>query len=236
MAAPKRSLIGVVGGMGPLASAAFLTSIYDVGLRTPEQTSPRVVLWSDPEVLDRTDAIENSHVDELGRAIERSVEALLGVGAARVLVACVSAHSAFGALPVRLATRCVSLVNLVFDEVASLRTNHLLLTTRGTHQARVFESHPRWSELGKHFTLLDPAHLDELHGQIYALKAGGAPDSAMLTIRGLLDAYQTPSFIAACTELHIVTRAIRRDPGSHGLLPHVDPLWTAAHLVAGDQL
>jgi aspartate racemase len=39
--------LGVLGGMGPLASAEFLKTIYEESLDGPEQTAPQVVLHSD---------------------------------------------------------------------------------------------------------------------------------------------------------------------------------------------
>jgi len=45
--------------MGPLASAEFLTSIYELSLGRTEQNMPRLCLVSDPTVPDRTKACDS---------------------------------------------------------------------------------------------------------------------------------------------------------------------------------
>ena len=47
-------LLGILGGMGPLASAEFLKTIYEYGTRDLEQRSPACILYSDPTFPDRT--------------------------------------------------------------------------------------------------------------------------------------------------------------------------------------
>ncbi|MFD8087290.1 hypothetical protein ACFV4F_37005, partial [Kitasatospora sp. NPDC059722] len=46
----RKPLIGVIGGMGPLASTELLNTVY--GLEPPEheQLAARILLWSDPAV------------------------------------------------------------------------------------------------------------------------------------------------------------------------------------------
>ena len=46
--------LGILGGMGPLTSAEFLKTIYEVNISGPEQDAPACVLYSDPSVPDRT--------------------------------------------------------------------------------------------------------------------------------------------------------------------------------------
>ena len=49
-----KEILGVVGGMGPLASAEFVKTIYEHSLGEREQASPTVLMHSDPTFPDRT--------------------------------------------------------------------------------------------------------------------------------------------------------------------------------------
>jgi len=51
----NRLLIGVLGGMGPLASAGFVNFLYQKcqAKFSAEQSYPRIVLLSDPTIPDR---------------------------------------------------------------------------------------------------------------------------------------------------------------------------------------
>ena len=61
----QRKIMAIIGGMGPLASAAFLSSIYERSLRAEEQLSPRILLLSDPSFPDRTRAILDGRAEVL---------------------------------------------------------------------------------------------------------------------------------------------------------------------------
>jgi hypothetical protein len=52
----KKTLWGILGGMGPLSSAGFLATVYRLEAAS-EQEMPMIILISDPDVPDRTDAI-----------------------------------------------------------------------------------------------------------------------------------------------------------------------------------
>ena len=67
---------GILGGMGPLASAEFLTSIYKLSLGRTEQNMPRLYLVSDPTVPDRTKAILNCEYDSSMQLSQVSITVL----------------------------------------------------------------------------------------------------------------------------------------------------------------
>ncbi|HEY0783486.1 MAG TPA: aspartate/glutamate racemase family protein, partial [Thermoanaerobaculia bacterium] len=60
--APK---LGILGGMGPLASAEFVHTLYRLHLNGPEQGAPACVLLSDPSFPDRTEAILRGESEDL---------------------------------------------------------------------------------------------------------------------------------------------------------------------------
>ncbi|MFF5175388.1 aspartate/glutamate racemase family protein [Micromonospora sp. NPDC000089] len=212
-------IVGVLGGMGPLASAEFVRSIYAPPLPV-EQDCPRVLLWSDPAVTDRTTAIAQQEVDELTKSVAHAVEQLLSVGAQRVVVACVTAHVAVRRLAPELAERCISPVDVIFEELALRRRPHLLLCTLGSIRAGIFTSHHRWPELGRHLVLPEPADAQRVHDLAYEIKRGGTVPAAGEFVREALTRYGVTDFVAGCTEFHLVTRATD--------LPNLDPLTTMA--------
>ncbi|MFD8781616.1 aspartate/glutamate racemase family protein [Kitasatospora sp. NPDC059599] len=226
----RRPLIGVIGGMGPLASTELLNTVY--GLEPPEheQLAARILLWSDPAVADRTTAIQSGTVDLVREALEDSVDRLLTAGADVVVVACITAHPAIRLLPERLRSRCVSLVDLVFDRLDEHPGRHLVLCTRGSVLAGVFTDHERWPEFAHRLVLPDEADQEQLHHHIYRLKRNADRLPTIDFVRGLLPKYRAAAFVAGCTELHLVTRAIE----SRGLtrhLPSIDPMTVIAQQI-----
>src|SRR5690348_224227 len=81
---PDEQILGVLGGMGPLASAAFVNTIYRLNPAPQEQDMPRVLLDSTPAFPDRTEAIRSGHDAELVSRLDAHVRALVEAGAESV--------------------------------------------------------------------------------------------------------------------------------------------------------
>ncbi|MFI8386910.1 aspartate/glutamate racemase family protein [Streptomyces sp. NPDC085540] len=230
MSAVSQQLVGVVGGMGPLASTELLRTVYEQGTWTVEQDAPRVLLWSDPAVVDRTDAIGSNGVGRLREAVERSVRGLAAAGAHRIVIACLTAHHVMDALPADLAERCVSLVDIVFDELERASRPHLLLCTSGTAQAGIFTAHPRHPAVRERLVPLAADDQRTLHELVYRIKRGDDPARGVDFLRETLPRYGVRAFVAACTELHLVTREIAAS-GLADEFPSIDPLTIAAERI-----
>lgn len=232
---PSLPLVGIVGGMGPLASTELLRTVYHTGDGRSEQETPRVLLWSDPAVVDRTEAIGTGDLEPLYRAVENAVRGLVTAGAERVVVACVTAHKVLADLPPDLLTRCVSLVDVVHEELVRTARPHLLLCTKGTAQAGILTSGPYADRAVRHLVMLRPDDQEALHREVYRVKRGGDPLRTADFLRDTLPRYGVRSFAAACTELHLVTRAIAAT-GRSDEFPAIDPLTVVAQRIKNGEL
>src|SRR5205814_7574295 len=103
-----KPVLGVLGGMGGLASAEFARTIYESNREQIEQNSPIVILISDPTFPDRTRAILTGSHDELLAQLSRKLEMLYSFDVARVVLACMTLHYALPLLAERLQRRIVS--------------------------------------------------------------------------------------------------------------------------------
>ena len=99
MTAPVRAPLGVLGGMGPLASAEFLKSIYEVEIPGPEQNTPAVVLHSDPSMPDRTTAFLNGRSEIVLERFITALERLDREGVSKIVVCCITIHYLLPQLP-----------------------------------------------------------------------------------------------------------------------------------------
>jgi aspartate racemase len=221
------STLGILGGMGPLASTAFLRTIYGFHLAEPEQGSPRCILYSDPTFPDRTAAIFAGSVEILSERLARAVEDLLAIGAERVVIACVTVHCVLPSLPEPLRRRVISLVDLTIDELlASGPGPYLLLATSGTRSARIFEGHDRWGSVADRIVVPEEPDQERLHALVYQLKAGGSAEGCLDWLAELRARSGAEGLVFGCTELHLLHDAIARRQTAIGRI--IDPLWTAA--------
>jgi aspartate racemase len=229
----RHPLVGIVGGMGPLASAELLCTVYGLhgrGMAGPEQSAPRIMLWSDPDVRDRTDAIDAGQTQAVDQALTTAVGHLVAAGAEVVVIACVTAHDSIRKLPPELAGRCVSLIDIAFDELTRRSGKYLLLCSTGSRRAGVFSRHERWHELRGRLVVPDEADQATLHRQLYLLKRGADRWPMIEMIGRMLRDYDAPAFVAGCTELHLVTKTIAA-AGLSAALPSIDPMAIVADLI-----
>src|SRR5689334_22249112 len=84
---------GVLGGMGPYASAEFLKTIYRTAGCDLEQDAPVVMVYSDPGFPDRTAALLSGRRQMLADRLEESLGILSSMGADRIVICCTTIHA-----------------------------------------------------------------------------------------------------------------------------------------------
>src|SRR5690554_3464313 len=85
--ASQRRWLGVLGGMGPLASAQFMARLTLLTQREQDQGHVPTVLWSDPRIPDRTEARLNAGQDPLPGLVA-GTNGLLQAGAKAIVIPC----------------------------------------------------------------------------------------------------------------------------------------------------
>ncbi len=220
-------MLGILGGMGPLASAEFVQTIYEQHAGSGvEQNAPACVLYSDPAMPDRTAAILGGQDDMMTGALCRALDMLCRLGASRIVIACVTMHHFLPRVALPMRRKVISLVDTVIDELSALRGRHLLLCSTGTRRARIFENHPRWHQIADRVAVPSEADQHALHQMIYSeIKLNKYDCTVTERLEKLQRAYAADGLIAGCTELHLVTR--RLPAGGDGIRI-TDPLLTIA--------
>ncbi|WP_043834884.1 aspartate/glutamate racemase family protein [Muricoccus aerilatus] len=84
-------ILGVLGGMGPLASAEFMRQLTLLTPAERDQDHIPAILWSDPRVPDRTAARLGTGPDPLP-ALLRGIRGLEAAGCGAIAIPCNTAH------------------------------------------------------------------------------------------------------------------------------------------------
>ncbi|WP_248959195.1 aspartate/glutamate racemase family protein [Sphaerisporangium perillae] len=197
-------VLGVLGGMGPLASAEFLKTLYHANLRSYEQDMPRVLLDSDPGFPDRTQAVDGPGAQEIGDRLTLRLGDLLARGATRLVMACFTAHHFLPLVDPAVRRRLTSLVDVTLTELDHAEGRFLLLCTEGTRRARIFENAPLWDRVAGRVAL--PGELDQelVHRMVYRMKRHGALGDIAPAVDRLRARYGCSGVILGCTEFHLV--------------------------------
>ena len=234
---PGDEIIGIVGGIGPLASAEFLKAIYESSVREREQEAPKVIMYSDPTIPDRTEAILSGDYGQVLDRLASSLRALSFLGATQIVVCCVTAHNLLQRLPPDLKVKLISLVDVIFEQIIQSPGKRLLVCSKGTRQTRLFEDHELWPAARENIILPDEHDQDLIHYElIYQIKKSRNVYEFVPILKSLLAKYRVDSFISGCTEMHIVARRLAFTNGNRDKHGTIDPLSIIAERIAARTL
>jgi aspartate racemase len=216
--------IGVLGGMGPEAGVHFLDQITRLCLAGRDQDHPPVVLYSLPQVPDRTEAILRGGPDPVP-ALRRGLAVLRRAGADFAVISCISAHYFLPRLVPRSPLPILDLVEATLAEIQALEPRPKaigLLATTGTVRSGLVSG--RFEAAGIRVIVPPATGQARVMSAIYGkkgVKAGvtaGPPWETLLEVAGELVRAGAQAILAGCTEVPLVLR-----PGDLAV-PLLDPL------------
>jgi aspartate racemase len=155
-------ILGVLGGMGPLASAQFMVRLTLLTPAARDQDHIPAVLWSDPRVPDRTAARIAGGEDPLPWLI-RGLRGLEAAGCGAVAMPCNTAHGWYDAM--RAATP-MPILHIVDAAAEELRRQGIaagpvgVMGTAGTLAMRLYQD--RLEGLGYACLVPDEAAMERL--------------------------------------------------------------------------
>ena len=218
----RTPLIGVLGGMGPLATVDFLHKVVASTPATCDQDHVPLLVWNVPQIPDRQKALAGTGESPLP-ALLRGIERLNAGGATRIAIPCNTAHLWSDALAGASAAPLIHIVDAAVDAVERRHGQDGpigIVATRGTLAAGLYQE--RLAARGLPFLINTDDELDALFTPgCYAIKqnrldhGGSLLESAarQLVRRG------ARTLILACTEVPVGLAHVRSD-----LLPiSVDP-------------
>jgi len=140
---PGERVLGVLGGMGPLASAQFMLRLTLLTPAERDQDHIPAVLWSDPRVPDRTQAKLEAGDDPLPWLL-RGVAGLRRAGCSAIAIPCNTAHGWYDAM---LAEAGCPILHIVDAAAADLHRQQIspgtigVMGTAATLAMRLYQNH-----------------------------------------------------------------------------------------------
>ena len=203
-------ILGVLGGMGPLASAHFMVRLTELTEVGREQDHVPAILWSDPRVPDRIAAHRGSGPSPLPWLVH-GLKGLARAGCGAVAIPCNTAH---GWIDGMREASAVPILHIIDAAAADLRRQGVVggrIGVLGTAPTLAMRLYQDWLErLGWSVIEPDPAEMEELViPAIAAVKqnrsAKGYPLVAEMI--GRLSGRGADAVVLGCTELPLAVRA-----------------------------
>lgn len=202
-----RKILGVIGGLGPIATAHFMELVINMTDVDKDQEHLPMIVYNMPFIPDRTAYIlDNTKENPLPKMLEIG-KTLQQQGATCVAVPCVTAHYFMDKLEAGVS---VPLINGVQETVAHLKENGIqkvgIMATDGTVRSGIF--HKELEKQG-----LQPiapgaaAQADVMHLIFNNVKAGKSAEmDRFLSAAEDLRKQGAQAIILGCTELSLIKR------------------------------
>lgn len=203
--------IGVIGGLGPMATVYFLECITRMTAAEKDQEHPRVFLESIPDIPDRTDFILGKSTDnplplmiEAGKSLER-------IGADFVAMPCVTAHHFYDALSRELQIPLIPLTRVLAEDIRKKEICRVgIMATTGTMESGALET--ELERQGIESVVPDESMQKILMDIIYGQIKKDAPVQ-WEDVERICDALKSrgaEKIILGCTELPLLKKSVWR--------------------------
>jgi aspartate racemase len=199
-------IIGILGGMGPAATADFYSRLVALTPVRRDQDHVRTVIWSDPTIPDRTEALLGLGADPTP-SLRLGARVLRDAGATMIAIPCITAHAFAAEVEHESGLPVVHMIDEVTRHLTTLQPPARtvgLLATSGTLHAGL---HKQWID-HVDIVLPDPdSQEDEVMAAIRAVKAGERGQTVTEPLQRaatrLIEA-GAQAIIAGCTEIPLV--------------------------------
>ena len=201
------SKLGVIGGLGPMATAYFLELITKMTDAACDQEHLDTLIFSLPSIPDRTAFILGRSTESPAPIIIEAARELERLGVSCIAVPCITSHYFYEEF-----TSSVSVpwINLVEETAAHLKENGVkkagILATEGTIATGLFQR--ALEKQGIAWEIPDEAGQADVTHLIYQnVKAGLPPECDRFErVRGRMQALGCECVILGCTELSFIKR------------------------------
>ena len=200
--------LGILGGMGPAASAEFITRLIKQTPATCDQEHIPFVLWNEPRIPDRSTSMRAGNDDPLPW-LQDGIRGLKAAGCDCIVIPCNSAHFWYGEL-CKLDVPIIHIVDSIATELLSLHLDNQpigVMGTQGTIEYGIYQY--KLEQQGLKCLVPDRNEMDFfVQPAIDLIKRGQLEEAQLLLIQvihSLIDR-GAKAIVLGCTELPLAIR------------------------------
>lgn len=217
--AMKTGTIGIIGGMGPLATADLFQKIIQHTAASCDQEHLHILIDNNTAIPDRTAALLHGGADPFPKLCE-SARLLEAGGADCLIMPCNTAHYFHKRLQAQIHIPLLNMIELTCQTLHRQKiTRAGLLATSGTIETGIYQRAAQ--QFHVELLLPTPAEQACIMDMIYQGVKAGSPDydprAVRSAIRRLLEACGAQAMILGCTELPLAVQMY------HIQAPCIDP-------------
>lgn len=204
-----RKVVGILGGMGPLATVDLFAKIVENTPAVLDQDHLRIIIDNNPQIPPRVEAILGDGISPLP-AMAASAKLLAAAGADFIVMPCNTAHYWLADLRAAVDVPIYSMIDTAADYVAEHHSNFsgriLLLATEATISLNLYQQ--AFAARGMELQLPGAAQQKMLDKAVRRVKAGELAENPYLgELNEMLDGFTksgTGAILAGCTEVPVL--------------------------------
>ncbi|WP_315115924.1 amino acid racemase [uncultured Clostridium sp.] len=202
--------VGILGGMGPKATADLLDKIVDLTPAKRDQDHIHIIVDNNPKIPDRTGYIMGKGENPIGALLETAVR-LRNNGVDFIIIPCNTAHYFYDKLVEAVEIPFINMIEevgkYILDKFGKCKVG--LLATMGTYEGKVYEKY--LNPLGIDVLVPEDEIKDMVLDLIYKVKAGERKfkiEELNCILKGFKE-QEVKVVILGCTELPLVFNPIK---------------------------
>ncbi|MBU5483896.1 amino acid racemase [Clostridium sp. MSJ-11] len=217
--------VGILGGMGPKATADLLDKIIDLTPAKKDQDHIHIIVDNNPKIPDRTGYIMGEGENPIGALLETAVR-LRNNGVDFIIIPCNTAHYFYDKLVEAVEIPFVNMIEevgkYILDKFEKCKVG--LLATMGTYEGKVYEKY--FNPLGIDVVVPTDEVKDMILDLIYRVKAGEREfkiEELSYMLKGFKDE-KVNVVILGCTELPLIFNPLKDDFSEFNFISSTDIL------------
>jgi aspartate racemase len=203
--------LGILGGMGPAASAEFVNRLITQTPASCDQEHIPFVLWSDPRVPDRSTSLRNGDNLPLSWLL-KGIQGLKNAGCNYIVIPCNTAHFWFDEMKRHASwnSKIIHIVDSVVDELRDVNVTNStigIIGTQATIELGLYQY--RLNKLGWNCITPTKEEMDTLvQPAINLIKANNieAAQPLIMTVVNRLINSGANAVVLGCTELPLAVK------------------------------
>jgi len=220
MSAPRKPVVGILGGMGPEATVDLMRRVIAATPARDDCDHLHMIVDCNPDVPSRIAALVEGTGENPAPELARMAQRLETAGAEMLAIACNTAHGYADDIRAAVSIPLIDMIELTADAVAALTLTRRRVGLLASTAVLKIGLYARALER-RSIAVVAPARQDELMGVIKAVKRGETGQrsrEALARIAAELMEDRVDLLLIACTELSVLADSLGAD------MPSVDAL------------
>ena len=209
----EQGTMGILGGMGPLATAVFFEIVVQRTVAGADQEHPDIIIYNMASIPDRTGFIFGKTAENPGQHLNKHVKSLWAQGVKTIAIPCCTATYFYDQATDGTDADVINTIDAVSERLVKMGAKKVgLMATDGTIKTGLFKN--GLGKYGIEVVVPDEAHQKLVMKTIYEHVKAGIPadmDEFNSVAKYLLD-QGCDAIILGCTELSIVNKEEKLDP------------------------